>query len=245
MFETNAKFFWDNFALFMRNWRKIRKDPELFNVKVGPIGLPLKFIYEEANLGSLIHAWKCPTIRVNCPCCQTQAYYVPANPDFLFCAECNKVIETPRLADYNEKFDALVNTWVIRSFREKSNLSLVDAVALLKQSDKEDLNDAPKPFSVNTTLQEFRELLWEDYPYDEEYMSREELVKLVSFYDTPDDQRLFTEAELAVEQMPGESLEKFSARSEAFSRSYKPELLSTEELKRRIRNYEYLNHWIV
>lgn len=245
MSETNAKLFWDNFALFMQNWRKIRKNPALFNVKVGPIGLSHKFIYEEANLGSLIHAWKCPTIRVNCPCCKTQAYYVPANPDFLFCTECNKTIETPRLAEYNEKFDTLVHTWVMRSFREKSDLSLADAVALLKQSDKEDLNDAPKPFSVNTTLQEFRALLWEDYPYDEECMSREELVKLVSLYDEPDDQRLFTEAELALSPNPGESWEEFSARDEAFVCSYKPEMLSTEELKRRIRNYEYLNHWIV
>ena len=38
MTEGNAKLFWDNFALFMRNWKKIRKYPALFNVKVGQIG---------------------------------------------------------------------------------------------------------------------------------------------------------------------------------------------------------------
>ena len=283
MTEGNAKLFWDNFALFMRNWKKIRKYPALFNVKVDRLGLVCS-AFGEANLGSLIHTWKCPTIRVNCPHCPKQAYYVPANyrlydqfideeegflgktyletkdPYFLFCPECNKLMKSSRLIKFHHKFENLLNTWVMRGFWEKtkSNLSLANAVDLLKRSEasgvdpeefyegtkKEDLIDDPRPFSMNTTLQEFRALLWEDYPYDEEYMSRDELVKLVSLYDEPEKQRLHTEAELALSQNPGESHEDFLARDEALTRSYKPEMLSTEELNRRIVKYECLNHWL-
>ena len=286
MTEGNAKPFWDNFALFMRNWKKIRKYPALFNVKVGEIGFSPTFVFKNANLGSLVHTWKCPTIRVNCPHCPKQAYYVPANyrtydeddeilrldglyekknletkdPYFLFCPECNKLMKSSRLIKYHHKFQILLNTWVYRSFFEKtkSNLSLASAVDLLKQSEasgvdpeefyegakKEDLIDNPRPFSMNTTLQEFRALLWEDYPYDEEYMSRDELVKLVSLYDVPEKQRISTDAEYALEKKPGESHEDFLARDEALMRSYKPEMLSTEELNRRIVKYECLNHWL-